>query len=99
MLVSGVWAENDSDEEDSRRGFGGGGGKKQADYSAPMNFVSGGLKDGDKGKKREHTEPGDDDVTIISSTKTKVGIFLVDVRNSSVYTHRKITVFRVSSAN
>ena len=76
-FISGMWAENDSDEEDSRRGFGGG--KKQADYSAPMNFVSGGLKEGDKGKNREHNEPGDDDVTIISSTKAKVGIFLVVV--------------------
>ena len=39
-----MWADNDSDDE--RPGFGGG--KKKSDFTAPIGFVSGGIKQGDK---------------------------------------------------
>ena len=45
-----MWAE-DSDE-DERPGFGGLG-KRSKDYSAPIGFVSGGVKVGDKVTKNE----------------------------------------------
>lgn len=38
-----MWADNESDEE--RPGFGGG---KKSGFTAPIGFVSGGIKQGDK---------------------------------------------------
>ena len=40
-----MWADNDSDDERPR--FGGGGNRKN-NLAMPMNFVSGGIKQGDK---------------------------------------------------
>ena len=51
-----MWADVDSDE-DERPGFGRGG-RGNKDYTAPMSFVSGGIKVGDKVTK----EGGDDDL-------------------------------------
>lgn len=48
---SGIWADDDSDEE--RPGFGSQKGKKNKDYTAPVNFVSGGVKIGDKVQEKE----------------------------------------------
>ena len=44
-LFVGMWADNDSDDE--RPGLGGGG-RKKSDFTAPIGFVSGGIKQGDK---------------------------------------------------
>ena len=46
ILSSGMWADQDSDDDDRPR-FGGGGSRKN-NLSTPMNFVSGGIKQGDK---------------------------------------------------
>jgi len=40
----GIWADDDSDDE--RPGFGKA--KKKNDFTAPIGFVSGGIKQGDK---------------------------------------------------
>ncbi|KAL4232809.1 Tuftelin-interacting protein 11 [Mactra antiquata] len=53
----GMWADNDSDDE--RPGFGGGG-RKKPDITAPIGFVSGGIKQGDKTVKQEEEEEDDD---------------------------------------
>lgn len=54
----GIWADPDSDDE--RPGFGGGG-KKKSDFTAPIGFVSGGIKQGDKTiKPGEEEEDADD---------------------------------------
>ncbi|WAR09127.1 TFP11-like protein [Mya arenaria] len=50
----GIWADEDSDDE--RPGFGTRG-KKKSDFTAPIGFVSGGIKQGDKTFK-----PGEEDV-------------------------------------
>lgn len=47
----GVFADSESDEEDDRPKFSGR--KRQKDYFAPVNFVSGGIKIGDKVTKEE----------------------------------------------
>ncbi|OQV25291.1 Tuftelin-interacting protein 11 [Hypsibius exemplaris] len=68
--IYGMWADGDSDEDKPSFGGGGGGGKKNrgADYSAPLSFVSGGVKEGsEKGKNRVHDE---DEVSFVSSPKT-----------------------------
>ena len=45
--ASGIWA--DDSDEDERPAFGRAAGKtKGKNYTAPMNFVSGGVKVGDK---------------------------------------------------
>ena len=49
-----MWAE-DSDE-DERPGFGGYGKRNTKDYSAPIGFVSGGVKVGDKVTKHDNDE-------------------------------------------
>lgn len=51
ILSVGMWA--DSDDEDQRAGFGGGSRRKKSDLSMPVNFVSGGIKQGDKIKKED----------------------------------------------
>ncbi len=56
--IVGMWADDDSDEE--RRGFGSGGGKNK-DYSAPVDFVSGGIKVGDKVTKEKADDEADTD--------------------------------------
>ena len=56
---AGIWAE-DSDEE-QRPSFGGGG-RGSKDYTAPVNFISGGVKVGDKVTKE--VEDGVDLVTV-----------------------------------
>ncbi|XP_053397449.1 tuftelin-interacting protein 11-like [Mercenaria mercenaria] len=53
----GMWADNDSDDE--RPGFGGG--KKKSDFTAPIGFVSGGIKQGDKTFKPGEEEVDDDE--------------------------------------
>ncbi len=45
-----MWAD---DSDDERPGFGGGSGKSSKQYSAPIGFVSGGVKVGDKVTKEE----------------------------------------------
>ena len=54
----GVWAE-DSDEDEGKKS------KKEKDYTAPINFISGGVKKGSGGPpigaKREDLEDDDDD--------------------------------------
>lgn len=46
--ISGIWADHEeSDNEDIHAGFGSKGSKKQSkNYSAPVTFVSGGIKHG-----------------------------------------------------
>lgn len=54
----GIWADRDSDE-DERPSFGG---KRSKDYTAPVNFVSAGLrKTAAEEKKEEKDEDGSDD--------------------------------------
>lgn len=54
----GIWAERDSDE-DERPSFGG---KKSKDYTAPVNFVSAGLrKTAAEEKQQQKQEAGSDD--------------------------------------
>ena len=45
LSLVGMWADPDSDDERPR--FGGGGSRKN-NLTTPMNFVSGGIKQGDK---------------------------------------------------
>ncbi|XP_053338042.1 tuftelin-interacting protein 11 [Clarias gariepinus] len=52
----GVWAEHDSDDE--RPSFGG---KRAKDYTAPVNFVSGGLRKTAAEEKREQDGSDDSD--------------------------------------
>ena len=63
----GMWAE-DGDSDDDRPSFGGsgkGGGRK--DFTAPLSFVAGGVKEGsEKGKNREANVPVDDDAEVSS---------------------------------
>ena len=51
VIFSGMWAR-DSDDEDERPGFGSSS-KKKSDFTAPIGFVSGGIKQGDKTVKQE----------------------------------------------
>lgn len=44
-----MWADHESDDE--RPGFGAGG-RKKPDVTAPIGFVSGGIKQGDKTVKQ-----------------------------------------------
>uniref|UniRef100_A0A1W7RC50 Tuftelin-interacting protein 11 n=2 Tax=Crotalinae TaxID=8710 RepID=A0A1W7RC50_AGKCO len=54
--IYGLWAERDSDEE--RPSFGG---KRSRDYSAPVSFISAGLKKGAAAAAEEEEEgPGED---------------------------------------
>ncbi|KAA8592292.1 hypothetical protein FQN60_017747 [Etheostoma spectabile] len=53
----GIWADRDSDE-DERPSFGG---KKSKDYSAPVNFVSAGLRKSAAEEKQQQVEGGSDD--------------------------------------
>ena len=46
--IYGIWAQHDSDEDESYGGFGR---KSKKDYSKPLNFVSGGIVQ--KGKEKE----------------------------------------------
>ena len=64
-MFVGIWADEDSDEE--RPSFGGGGGKNKKDYTAPMNFVSGGIKVGDKVEKVKG-EDGAENISVSSSS-------------------------------
>jgi hypothetical protein len=62
--IYGMWAEDSDDESDRRRQFGGssrGGGGAAKNYSAPVAFVSGGVKIGSKEIPAEHTANSDDD--------------------------------------
>ena len=57
----GIWASSDEDGDD-RIGFTGGNKKRTArDYTAPINFVSGGVKLGDKVIKEDDEHDDDDD--------------------------------------
>lgn len=49
-MFSGMWADNDSDDE--RPGFGKSN-RRNKDMTAPIGFVSGGFKEGDKITKNE----------------------------------------------
>ena len=58
----GVWAEDSDDEDDGKKS------KKDKDYTAPINFISGGVKKGSAGPpgsagaaKRDDLEDDDDD--------------------------------------
>ena len=57
-FLLGMWA--DDSDEDERPGFGGHGMRNSKDYSAPIGFVSGGVKVGDKVTKNEN--PDDEEV-------------------------------------
>uniref|UniRef100_A0A2K6VEC1 G-patch domain-containing protein n=1 Tax=Onchocerca volvulus TaxID=6282 RepID=A0A2K6VEC1_ONCVO len=59
----GIWADREeSDSEDTHAGFGSKGSKKQSkNYSAPVTFVSGGIKHGNKIEK-ENKDDDDDAV-------------------------------------
>ena len=60
-MLAGIWAE-DSDEEE-RPSFGGfGGGRGSKNYTAPVSFISGGIKVGDKVTK----EVDDDGVHLVT---------------------------------
>ncbi|XP_052242663.1 tuftelin-interacting protein 11-like isoform X2 [Dreissena polymorpha] len=52
----GIWADEEDDNE--RPGFGGRG-KKKSDFTAPIGFVSGGIKQGDKTFKPGEEEEAD----------------------------------------
>jgi len=52
LFISGVWADQVSDDDDERPGFGTRG-KKKSGFTAPIGFVSGGIKQGDKTFKPE----------------------------------------------
>ena len=54
VFFSGMWA--DDSDEDERPGFSGHGKRNTKDYSAPIGFVSGGVKVGDKVTKNENEE-------------------------------------------
>ena len=54
-VFPGVFANDMSDDEDDRPSFGGGGRRSAKNYTAPVGFVSGGIKVGDK-----VTKTGDD---------------------------------------
>lgn len=62
-FFSGVFASSESDEEDDRPKFSGR--KRQKDYFAPVNFVSGGIKIGDKVTKEE----ADDAITVSNANR------------------------------
>lgn len=51
--ILGIWADREeSDDEDAHAGFGLKGSRKQSkNYSAPVTFVSGGVKHGNKIEK------------------------------------------------
>ncbi|XP_023269243.1 tuftelin-interacting protein 11 [Seriola lalandi dorsalis] len=53
----GIWADRDSDE-DERPSFGG---KRSKDYSAPVNFVSAGLRKGAAEEKQQQRGEGSND--------------------------------------
>ncbi|KAF3850889.1 hypothetical protein F7725_012661 [Dissostichus mawsoni] len=53
----GIWADRDSDE-DERPSFGG---KNSKDYTAPVNFVSAGLRKSAAEEKQQKAEGGSDD--------------------------------------
>ncbi|KAM9821778.1 tuftelin-interacting protein 11 isoform 1-T2 [Syngnathus typhle] len=59
QMTYGIWAEGDSDE-DERPQFGG---KRSKDYTAPVNFVSAGLRKpaSDEKQENEEEEEGPDD--------------------------------------
>ncbi|XP_062872018.1 tuftelin-interacting protein 11 [Trichomycterus rosablanca] len=52
----GIWAEHDSDDE--RPSFGG---KRSKDYTAPVNFISGGLKKTAAEEKQKGSDDSDDE--------------------------------------
>ena len=58
LTIPGIWA--DSDEDDERPSFGGGG-KRSKDYSAPVSFISGGVKVGSKVTKENEDGDEEDD--------------------------------------
>ena len=61
ILSSGIWAD---DSDDERPAFGRGK-KGKADWTAPIGFVSGGVKVGDTiSKDGEEGEGGDDSVSL-----------------------------------
>ena len=69
IIITGIWADPDSDDE--RPSFGKGAKKK--DFTAPVNFISGGVKVGSKitksGKddnEEEDDGDGDDSVSLSS---------------------------------
>ena len=55
----GVWAEDSDEEGEGKKS------KKEKDYTAPIHFISGGVKQGSggppKGASRDHLEDDDDD--------------------------------------
>lgn len=59
----GIWADReDSDDEDTHVGFGSAGTKKRSkNYSAPVTFVSGGVKRGNKIEEEDKNEQDDDE--------------------------------------
>ena len=61
-MLAGIWAD-DSDEEE-RPSFGGSG-KGSKNYTAPVSFISGGIKVGDKTTKQVVDDDGDHHVTVI----------------------------------
>ncbi|XP_048777997.2 tuftelin-interacting protein 11-like [Ostrea edulis] len=58
QAIYGMWAN--SDDEDNTPGFGGGR-RKRKDYTAPIGFVSGGIKQGSKIKKEGEGEEDSSD--------------------------------------
>ena len=54
QAIYGMWAEKDSDDEDNY------GGRRTKDYSKPLNFVSGGVVQKGKKKKKEDVKEGDE---------------------------------------
>lgn len=69
-FLSGVFADSESDEEHERPKFSGR--KRQKDYFAPVNFVSGGIKIGDKVTKEEA-----DDAITVSNANTMLSLLFL----------------------
>ncbi|KTG32097.1 hypothetical protein cypCar_00010883 [Cyprinus carpio] len=63
----GIWAEHDSDEE--RPSFGG---KRSKDYSAPVNFVSAGLRKTAAEEKAEQEGSDDSNDSIVNPIEAKL---------------------------
>ena len=71
VAMTGIWADEDSDE--GRPSFGGHGHAKK-DFTAPMNFVSGGVKVGDSITKTEEKQSEDDNISSVRHRIDSAGV-------------------------
>ncbi len=96
LYILGIWADEGSSDEERHPGFGGGGKNKNKDYTLPVSFVSGGIKEGDKvSTKPERTE--DDDKYSVCMVRIRM-ILRVDQKCQYFQKYTKHTLFHISTS-